>query len=243
MQQLSYRAVKEIKRSLDPSYNEWARDAIRGEIAESTSCFNRFSAIRLNLPKVVIATDLGDPKTIGLYRGSDTISLSSNMLEYLVRRGVFGPKESGFGLKVSEVIAHENLHRFRRLNNLEYRLSSRQGKLLHLQAEEYSAVLGSLSYIHMYGYGSYLDEVKETAREFGRIGTPSARDIVYSVAYNLSLAKCLAKEFDPERELAIILRSNTIDMVRDLVKTFGNANLEAEVNRVIKRELRLLKRI
>jgi hypothetical protein len=241
-QQMSYRAVKGIQRSFDPGYSEWARDAIRGEIIESTSCFNRFSATKLNLPKIMIATDLGRQSTIGVYNPPDTIRLSSHLLDYLVSEGVFGPKEGGFGLKVSEVIAHENMHRFRWLNGLQHKMSSLQGEYLYLQAEEYLAVLGSLSYIYIYGYGSYLNEVKDIAREFRRIEAPSVRNTVYSVSYNISIAKCLSKDFDPERELGIIMRSDTIDVIKDLVKIFGSADIETEINRILKSELRSLKR-
>ena len=233
---IHYQNVRSIRSELDRGYTAWARDAIHGEIIESTACFNRFSEIKLNLPSVEIA-HFSDVNIIGRYLQPNTIILSPNLLKhYLTLRGTFGPNDGGFGLTVSEIIAHENLHRFRKLNNLDQKMSTYSGKLLSWQVQEYSAVLGSLSYIVMYGYGNYLEEVKETANVFNNLYPPSTRTTIYAAAYDLSLSKCLRKGFDPEHELSIILRSDTINVLQDIVSYMENAEIETWINKALRKE-------
>ena len=236
---IHYQNVKGIRSELYRGYTAWARDALRGEIIESTACFNRFSEMKLNLPMVEIVS-FSDANRIGQYLRPNTILLSSNLLSgYLTLRGTYGPNDGGFGLKVSEVIAHENVHRFRALNNLDKRMSTPQGMFLSRQIEEYTAVLGSLSYIIMYGYGNYLEEVKESTKTANRLYSPSTgtmNDAIYPAAYSLSLSICLRKDFDPERELNALLRSDMIDILKGVVNYLGSSEIESGVNRILRLE-------
>ena len=239
---IHYQAVKSIQKELDRGYTAWARDAIRSEIVESTSCFNRFSEIKLNLPSVEIA-HFSDSNIIGRYLQPNTIILSPDLLKRcLTLKGTFGPNNGGFGLKLSEIIAHENMHRFRKAGKLDSKFSTSNGKLLSWQVQEYSAVLGSLSYIIMYGYGNYLEEVKETTREFNRLNNSSLRTGVYSIAYNLSLSKCLNKGFDPECELNVLLRSDTKGIIQDIIDYIGNDEIGTMMNEMLRKELGPLRR-